>query len=88
MKNIDDLKELVFNNAGFKFNIKVIANSKVNSIEFSDELIKIKIMARAQDGKANKAIIEYLSKTLKISKSKISITHGEKSSLKTIQIIN
>ena len=43
-------------------------------------------MARAVDGKANKAIIEYLASLLKVSKSKISIITGEKSSIKTIQV--
>ena len=86
IKNLDELLELVKNNDVYKFKIKVVANSKINLIDFCDEYIKIKIMARAVDGKANKAIIEYLSELLKFSKSKISIVNGEKSSIKTIQI--
>ena len=60
-KNIDELKELVKNNDGYKFRIKVVANSKINLIDFTDEYIKVKIMARAVEGKANKAIVEFLS---------------------------
>ena len=86
-KNIDELKELIKNNDGYKFKIKVVANSKVNLIDFCDEYIKVKIMARAVEGKANKAIIEYLSEIFKVSKSKIIIASGEKSSIKTIQIL-
>lgn len=87
-KNIDELRELILKNDGYKFRIKVVANSKVNSIDFADEYIKVKIMARAVEGKANKAIIEYLSDVLKFPKSKITIINGEKSSIKTIQIVN
>lgn len=87
-KNIDELIELIKKNDGCKFKIKVIANSKVNLIDFGEEYIKIKIMARAVEGKANKAIIEYFSDILKIAKSKITIINGEKSSIKTIQISN
>lgn len=86
IKNLEELIELINNNDGFKFKIKVVANSKINLIDFCDEYIKIKIMARAVDGKANKAIIEYLASLLKVSKSKISIITGEKSSIKTIQV--
>ena len=87
-KNIDELKELIKNNDGFKFKIKVVANSKINLVDFCEEFIKVKIMARAIEGKANKAIIEYLSEILDVTKSKIKIISGEKSSIKTIQILN
>ena len=86
IKNIDELIKLIKENDGFKFKIKVVANSKINLIDFCEEYIKVKVMARAVDGKANKAIIEYLSEVLSIPKSKISIVLGEKSSIKTIQI--
>ena len=88
IKNTDELVELIKKNDGFKFKIKVVANSKVNLLDFCEEYIKVKIMARAVEGKANKAIIEFLSDILKIPKSKISITSGEKSSIKTIQVLN
>lgn len=88
IKNIDELINLIKNSDGYKFKIKVVANSKINLIDFCDEYIKVKIMARAVEGKANKAIIEYLSDALSIPKSKISIVNGEKSSIKTIQVFN
>lgn len=86
IKNIDELIEASKKNEKFKFKIKVVANSKNNSIEFCEEFIKIKIKQRAIEGKANKAIIEYLSELLPYSKSQIAIINGEKSSIKTIQI--
>lgn len=79
-KNIEELKTIS------KFKIKVVANSKNNSIEFLEDFVKIKIKERAIEGKANKAIIEYLSDILSVPKSKIQILNGDKSSIKTIQI--
>ena len=43
-KNIDELKELIKNNDGYKFQIKVVANSKINLIDFADAYIKVKII--------------------------------------------
>ena len=86
-KNINELIELIKNNDGYKFKIKVVANSKVNLIDFCEEFIKIKITARAVEGKANKAIIEYLSDILDVPKSRIVILNGEKSSIKTLQVL-
>ncbi len=86
--NIEEIKSSILNNENSKFKVKIVANSKNNSIDFSEELIKIKITAQPIEGKANKAIIEFLSKILKKPKSKIKIVNGEKSSIKTIQIVN
>lgn len=89
--DIDELKSLINSSAeGFKLKIKVSANSKKNSLEFLDEeddnLLKIKINKPAVDGKANKAIIEYLSDILNVPKSNITILNGEKSSQKCLLI--
>ena len=43
-------------------------------------------MAKAIDGKANKSIIEFLSKELNLKKKDIEIIRGEKSSKKIISI--
>lgn len=93
-----DILELIskINNTpeGYRLKIKVSANSKKNSFEFLNEedggidapLLKIKIDKPAVDGKANKAIIEYLSEILKVPKSNISFLNGEKSSQKSLLI--
>lgn len=73
--------------APFVITIKVIAGAKQNSIEdFSDDIIKVRINKPAVDGKANKAIIEYISETLGLPKSNVIITKGEKNSIKNLQI--
>ena len=86
INSIDDLKNQINANKNFKFKVKAIAGAKVNQIEFLDEFVKIKIRQRALEGKANKAIIEYLSDILDIPKTKIEITSGQTSSIKTIEV--
>lgn len=84
---VQNLKEKL-KNGTLKLKVKVIANAKKNSIEpYDEEMIKIKINKIAVDGKANKAIVEYLSELLEVPKSNISIIKGEKTSLKDLQIV-
>ena len=82
IKNISNLKQ----NEVLKFKIQVNASAKSNSIEFTDEFVKIRIKEKAIEGRANKAIVEYLSDILKIPKKQISIISGQTSRLKVVQI--
>lgn len=69
---------------GLIVNIKISPNSKKNEIIKEKEFVKIKITAQPIDGKANKALIEFLSKNFKIPKTSIKILKGETSKEKTI----
>lgn len=64
-------------------------NSSKNSITgvFAD-MIKVKICAPPEKGKANKELLEYLSSILKIPKNDIDIVHGKFSNIKEIKIKN
>lgn len=84
--NLDELINLINESSVFKFKIKACAGSKQNSLDFSEEFIKIRIKERAIEGRANKAIINFLSEILHLPKAKIKILNGEKSAIKTIQI--
>lgn len=84
--NLDELISELNEKKSIKFRIKASANSKVNSIDFCEETIKIKIKAPAIEGKANKAIIEYIGELSGVPKSKIKIVNGQKASTKTICI--
>ncbi|WP_444546408.1 DUF167 domain-containing protein [Brachyspira hampsonii] len=66
--------------------VKVTAGAKSNSFKFENGAYSIRIMAKAIDGKANKAIIEFLADELNIKKKDIDILKGEKSSKKLISI--
>ena len=71
-------------NDGLIVNIKIIPNSSKNGIIIEDEFIKVKVTAQPIENKANKALIEFLSKELKIPKTSIEIVKGETSKEKTI----
>lgn len=69
---------------GLIVNIKISPNSKKNEIINERDFTKIKITAQPIDGKANKALIEFLSRNFKIPKTSIKILKGETSKEKTI----
>jgi uncharacterized protein len=69
------------------YSIKVIPNSKINKIvEEKNDFLKIKLTEPAHEGKANKSLINFLSKEFKIAKNKITIISGKKSRDKKIKI--
>lgn len=66
--------------------LKVIAGARKDFLKKEGELTKIYLRAPAVDGKANKALIEFLSHHFNVAKSKIEIIKGLKSRNKTITI--
>ena len=66
--------------------VKVTAGAKSNSFKFENGAYSIRIMAKAIDGKANKAIIDFLADELNIKKRDVEILKGDKSSKKIIAI--
>ena len=71
---------------GLILKLKIVPNSSKNEIIKTEEGLKVKITAQPIEGKANKALIDFLSKTFKISKSSFEIIKGETSKEKTILI--
>ena len=71
---------------GLIIKLKIVPNSSKNDIVLEDEFIKIKLTAQPIENKANKALIEYLSKSFKIAKTSIEIVKGDNSKEKTIII--
>ncbi len=70
--------------AGILISFKISPNASKNEIIKTEDGIKIKITAQPVDGKANKALIEFLSKHFKIPKTSIEIVKGHTSKEKTI----
>ena len=66
--------------------VKVTAGAKSNSFKFENGAYSIRIMAKAIDGKANKAIIDFLAYELNLKKRDVEILKGDKSSKKIIAI--
>ena len=71
-------------NDGIIAYIKISPNAKRNEIIKTEAEVKIKITAQPIDGKANKYLVEFLSKTFKIPKTSIEILKGETSKDKAI----
>lgn len=67
--------------------VYVKPHSKNNEIKWIDsETAKISVTAPADKGKANEAVIDVLSKDLKIAKSLIKIVRGGKIRIKQVEI--
>lgn len=73
---------------GIIFSLRISPNASKNEIIKEESGIKVKITAQPVDGKANKALIEFLSKKFKVPKSYFEIVRGETSKDKTILIKN
>ena len=72
---------------GIIVELKVVPNSSKNGFvlpESSEQPIKLKVTAQPIENKANKAVIEYLSKYFKVPKTSIVVLRGETSKEKTI----
>ncbi len=74
-------------NDGYIINLKISPNASKNEIIKTDDgIFKIKITAQPVDGKANKALIEFLSKNLKVPKTSIEILKGHSGKEKTLLV--
>ena len=68
--------------------LRISPNASKNEIIKTPEGIKVKITAQPIDGKANKALVEFLAKQFKVPKSYFEIIRGETSKDKSILINN
>lgn len=75
-----------FTDKGIILNIRISPNSSKNQVIIENDIIKIKVTAQPIENKANKMLVEYLSKLLKVPKTSVSILKGETSKDKTILI--
>ena len=70
-----------------KLQIKVIPSSSKNCIVcWLEDTLKIKVKAPPEKGKANKAVIRVLERTLSLPKGSVIIENGLTSCLKTVRI--
>jgi len=67
--------------------LKVIPNAPKNSLEsFEDGVLKVKVSAVPDRGKANDAIIKLLADVFDLPKREITIISGQTSRLKKIEL--
>jgi hypothetical protein len=70
-----------------KIELKVIARAKKEIVEkISDNSYRVKVSVPPEKGKANKRVIELLSKEFNVRKQGIKIISGETNSRKIIEI--
>lgn len=72
---------------GFRLAVQVSPNAKKSEIVSDDgDVLRIRLQAQPIDGKANEALIAFLSKKLRIPKRQITITHGTSARKKLLEI--
>ena len=75
IKQVDD---------GILVRFRILPGASRNEIVFDEDFVKIKIAAQPVENKANKALIEFLSKHFRLPKSSIKIIKGENTKEKTL----
>ncbi|MGA2071371.1 MAG: DUF167 domain-containing protein [Sedimentisphaerales bacterium] len=69
------------------FTVKVVPRSSKTAVAgVLGGMLKIKLAAAPEKGKANESLVEFLADTLGVKKNAITITSGLTSPVKTIQI--
>lgn len=68
------------------YELKVTPKAKKNSMKREGNIWKVCLTAPAMDGKANRALVEFLADHFNVRKSQIEIIKGLKSRHKTISI--
>ena len=68
--------------------VRVKTGARVDSVSYDDEadIYLVTVRARPLEGEANEAIIQILSKELKVPKTLISLESGTKSNIKRFRI--
>jgi len=75
------------NDSGVHLTVKVVpGSSRTEIVGAYGRMLKIKVSAVAEKGKANKAILEFLAKQLGVRKNALQITNGQTSCVKQIWI--
>ena len=70
-----------------RLNVRVTPNARKNEVvSWTQDEVRLKIKAPAVDGKANAALIEYLSELTCLPRAKIQLKAGEKSRIKLVEI--
>jgi uncharacterized protein (TIGR00251 family) len=76
-----------------KLALKVTPGARKNEILGWEEdypqvgrVLKLKIAAPPVEGKANKEIVQFLSKALQVSKSSVELVHGTSGRIKLVEI--
>jgi len=74
--------------AGVTFRVRVQPGASKNEIVgIQEDALKIRISAPPVEGKANKALIQFLAKQLAVKRNQVEIMSGHTSRIKTIHVV-
>jgi len=69
--------------------VQITPNAKKTEvIGVLGDTLKLKLQAQPIEGKANEALIKFLAKTLSVPRSALTITHGQTSKKKLIEVVS
>nr|WP_267874051.1 DUF167 domain-containing protein [Massilia soli] len=67
--------------------VQVTPNAKKTEvIGVLDDALKLKLQAQPIEGKANEALVRYLAETLSVPRSAVTVTHGQASKRKLVEV--
>jgi hypothetical protein len=73
---------------GIVFTVKVVPGSSRTALcGLLDEMIKVKVSAAPEKGKANQCLLDFLAKQLGVKKNAVSIISGKTSAIKSVQVL-
>jgi len=75
---------------GVVFTAKIVPGSSgpTRLCGLLDGMVKIKVAAAPEKGKANKCLLKFLAKQLDVKKSSVSIISGQTSPIKHVQVLD
>ncbi|MBZ2207757.1 DUF167 domain-containing protein [Massilia soli] len=72
---------------GVRLAVQVTPNAKKTEvIGVLDDALKLKLQAQPIEGKANEALVRYLAETLSVPRSAVTVTHGQASKRKLVEV--
>ena len=76
-------------NGGVEFTAKIVPGSSgpTRFCGLLDGMVKVKVSAAPERGKANKCLLKFLAKQLNVKQSAVSIISGQTSPVKHVQIL-
>jgi len=75
-------------NGGVVFTAKIVPGSSRTAVcGLLDEMLKIKVSAPPEKGKANKSLLDFLAKQLGVKRNAVSIISGKTSAVKSVQVL-
>lgn len=73
---------------GVVFTAKIVPGSSRTAVcGLLDEMLKIKVSAPPEKGKANKCLLDFLAKQLGVKRNAVSIISGKTSRVKHVQVL-